>query len=224
MGTHPIFESDFDCLTDTSVRKMSEEDPGTGSQSELDEIDEIQDDKQLESRRQHLQTVMGIIEENFTKSKHKLYLERKSLYEIKIKQLKENPDSNAELATGIAELMNEVKSRKEVASKLKEHQIKSITNWFEAEQQRIKQTLDYQKEQEKNKLRNKIKNKMEELQDSLRQKRHRHQPLFYFPYANRQKNSHSKVRKDQMVIYQIKPDLIEEDWNYIRKQTRNQSL
>ena len=53
---------------------MSEEDPGTGSQSELDEIDEIQDDKQLESRRQHLQTVMGIIEENFTKSKHKLYL------------------------------------------------------------------------------------------------------------------------------------------------------
>ena len=42
--------------------------------------------------------------------------------------------------------------------------IKSTANWFEAEQQRIKQTLDYQKEQEKNKLRNKIKNKMEELQ------------------------------------------------------------
>ena len=48
------------------------------------------------------------------------------------------------------------------------------------------------------------------IKDSLRQKRHtRHQPLFYFPYANRQKNSHSKTRKDQIVIYQIKPDLIE---------------
>ena len=56
---------------------MSEEDAGTGSQSELDEqlLDgEMHDDKTLESRRQHLQTVMGIIEENFTKSKHKLYL------------------------------------------------------------------------------------------------------------------------------------------------------
>ena len=55
---------------------MSEEDPGTGSQSELDEIDEIQDDKQLESRRQHLQAVMSVIEENFTNSKNKLYLVR----------------------------------------------------------------------------------------------------------------------------------------------------
>ena len=54
---------------------MSEEDAGTGSQSELDEIDgEMHDDKTLESRRQHLQTVMGVIEENFTNSKHKLYL------------------------------------------------------------------------------------------------------------------------------------------------------
>ena len=60
------------------------------------------------------------------------------------------------------------------------------------------------------------------FQDSLRQKRQQ-KPLFYFPYANRQK-SQSRAKKDHMVIYQIKQELIEEDLNYIRRQTRNESF
>ena len=38
------------------------------------------DDKTLESRRAHLQTVMGVIEENFAKSKYKLYLVKKKIH------------------------------------------------------------------------------------------------------------------------------------------------
>ena len=46
--------------------------------------------------------------------------ERKNLYEIKIKQLKEHPDANLELANGIRELLKEVHDRKDVAAKLKD--------------------------------------------------------------------------------------------------------
>ena len=81
--------------------------------------------------------------------------------------------------------MEHIETKKSLKSQLKIDSICSIRNWSQL------------------KIINMIK-------DSLRQKRHtRHQPLFYFPYANRQKNSHSKTRKDQIVIYQIKPDLIE---------------
>lgn len=46
--------------------------------------------------------------------------------------------------------------------------------------------------------------------------------MFYFPYANAK--SHAKVRRDQLIVYQIKPELINEDWSYIRRQTRNETL
>ena len=52
---------------------MSAADEDTaGSQSELEE-DEHQDDKTLENRRNHLQTVISVIEDHFTKAKHQLY-------------------------------------------------------------------------------------------------------------------------------------------------------
>ena len=46
------------------------------------------------------------------------------MYDVKIKQLKERPNSNAELKGGIEELTNEVETRKEVASKLRDLQTK----------------------------------------------------------------------------------------------------
>lgn len=32
------------------------------------------------------------------------------------------------------------------------------------------------------------------------------------------------MRRDQLIVYQIKPELINEDWSYIRRQTRNETL
>lgn len=53
---------------------MSAPDEDTaGSQSELEE-DENQDEKTLENRRNHLQTVISVIEDHFGKAKHQLYM------------------------------------------------------------------------------------------------------------------------------------------------------
>ena len=55
---------------------MSAPDEDTaGSQYELEE-DENQDEKTLENRRNHLQTVISVIEDHFGKAKHQLYMVR----------------------------------------------------------------------------------------------------------------------------------------------------
>ena len=57
--------------------RMSAPDEDTaGSQSELEE-DENQDERTLENRRNHLQTVISVIEDHFGKAKHQLYMVRR---------------------------------------------------------------------------------------------------------------------------------------------------
>ena len=58
------------------IFRMSAPDEDTaGSQSELEE-DENQDERTLENRRNHLQTVISVIEDHFGKAKHQLYMVR----------------------------------------------------------------------------------------------------------------------------------------------------
>merc|ERR1712130_384909 len=167
MGTHPIFESDFDCLTDIEYRlekEMSSNEDETGNETDNEEP---VDEQLLQNRRAILQRALISVESHFSSTKQQLFQERSDLYEIRIKQLRESPDSHPDLKSGISELMDEIRRRKQNTFALKEHKQKSVLTWFNAEKQMIEQTLQMRKVDEKNKMREKLENKLFDLQVAL---------------------------------------------------------
>ena len=121
----------------------------------------------LQNRRAILQRALISVETHFSTTKQQLFQERSDLYEIRIKQLRESPDSHPDLKSGISELMDEIRRRKQNTFALKEHKQKSVLTWFNAEKQMIEQTLQMRKADEKNKMREKLENKLFDLQVAL---------------------------------------------------------
>merc|ERR1712042_236956 len=200
MGTHPIFESDFDCLTDIEYR------PDTAMSSNEDEAgnetdnEEPVDEQLLQNRRAILQRALISVETHFSTTKQQLFQERSDLYEIRIKQLRESPDSHPDLKSGISELMDEIRRRKQNTFALKEHKQKSVLTWFNAEKQMIEQTLQMRKADEKNKMREKLENKLFDLQEQIKNAVPQ-RPVFTFPTAKKRKRTFTA--DGPVVIYNL---------------------
>lgn len=118
----------------------------------------------MQSRRAILQQGLLAVERHFSSTKQQLFNERSDLYEIRITQLKETPDTHPDLKNGISELMDEIDTRQQTTTALKDLKLKSVISWFNAEKQMIEQTLEMKKVDEKNKMREKLENKLCDLQ------------------------------------------------------------
>lgn len=127
-------------------------------------LDDPIDEHLLQSRRAILQQGLLAVERHFSSTKQQLFNERSDLYEIRITQLKETPDTHPDLKNGISELMDEIDTRQQTTTALKDLKLKSVISWFNAEKQMIEQTLEMKKVDEKNKMREKLENKLCDLQ------------------------------------------------------------
>ena len=127
-------------------------------------LEEPIDENLLQSRRAILQQGLLIVERHFSATKQQLFRERSELYELRISQLKEMPDSHPDLKNGISELMEEIHNRRRTTNALKELKMKSVVQWYDAEKQMIEQTFEMKKVDEKNKMREKLENKLYDLQ------------------------------------------------------------
>merc|ERR1711973_80016 len=138
MGTHPIFESDFDCLTEMSSNDGDEI-------QESSDIEEVYDERQLLKQREILERALVAVERQFSTTKQELFKERSQLYEIRIKELKEDPDKNPDLKKAISELQEDTETRRQTASSLKDFKMKSVEEWFKAEKRMLEHTLKTKK-------------------------------------------------------------------------------
>merc|ERR1711937_61318 len=213
MGTHPIFESDFDCLTDMSSNDGDEI-------QESSDIEEVYDERQLLKQREILERALVAVERQFSTTKQELFKERSQLYEIRIKELKEDPDKNPDLKKAISELQEDTGTRRQTASSLKDFKLKSVEEWFKAEKRMLEHTLLMKKEDEKNKMREKIENKLYDLQDKMKGSYLRRNS-FNFPTARKSRKKPIGPIDGPVIIYNIAENEINDDWNFLKKSTRS---
>ena len=73
----------------------------------LNLIVEVYDERQLLKQREILERALVAVERQFSTTKQELFKERSQLYEIRIKELKEDPDKNPDLKKAISELQED---------------------------------------------------------------------------------------------------------------------
>ena len=73
----------------------------------LNLIVEVYDERQLFKQREILERALVAVERQFSTTKQELFKERSQLYEIRIKELKEDPDKNPDLKKAISELQED---------------------------------------------------------------------------------------------------------------------